>query len=802
METPVSTSRAAERTATGTAKGISPAAVGMALGLITAAGASVVMAGWVAEVAVLVRSRPGPATLPFNGALSLAGLGLAVAALCWRPPAVRPRWLVRWATGAAAGAGALAAVALLEDITHRSLAIDRMFVRDAFTTVGHPGRAAPETSLAILLLSVALLAEAWQPGRARAVAWVSAAAAAVTVVAATELAGSSQQLFGLLGSSRVALSGVVFLGLIAVAIQAALSDRAGAVRALWVDPSVRASVLRIFVLPLPLIAVPPIVICTAIINRAHPGAGRIVSELGTAMLATLVFVNAWVGYRFAARMTRPLAAMAAGAGHVAEGDLQSALSAIAPSAAGAAALPDDRAGQDEIGQLSAAFDRMRADLESQARARWLINEARARASAEPDLAGAFGAFVNQLGAGIDFGRATYFRPKDTGDFVTEASAAPATKLLRAGGEVGESTPADGAPPARMIGPESIVIDDVEALPDDTGVRHWLNDPGMRSLLTVPTVAGGEVRALFTFSSDRPGVFGPQEAALLRSAVREAAVVFDMHVNLRRERAAVARLEEIDRQKNEFVNMVAHDLRSPMGIVAGFADTLRLRWDRLSERQREEFLRTISRNVNGLSGMVEDMLDVARIESGDFTYDISPFSLDALVRETTTAVVQSFGRRETIIAVDDGLPLAKGDEQRVWQVLTNLLSNACKFSEAGESVAVRVTAHGRMLRVAVSDRGPGVAPGDRRQIFDKYARLPAAPGQRQAKGTGLGLYICKLLVEAQGGQIGVQGGTGGGATFWFTVPAAPAEASSRSATSRSATPPLASRGASGETTVKR
>jgi signal transduction histidine kinase len=118
-------------------------------------------------------------------------------------------------------------------------------------------------------------------------------------------------------------------------------------------------------------------------------------------------------------------------------------------------------------------------------------------------------------------------------------------------------------------------------------------------------------------------------------------------------------------------------------------------------------------------------------------------------------------------------------------MTNLLSNACKFSENDEAVTVRVTAEGQMLRVGITDHGPGVPDEDRRHIFDKYARPPAAPGRRQAKGTGLGLYICKLLVEAQGGKIGVEGSTGGGATFWFTVPTAPAKSTPRSARTREA-----------------
>jgi signal transduction histidine kinase/HAMP domain-containing protein len=723
MEVAVSASRSAE--------GIRPGVFGAVLGWIAAALAAAVTVGWLASVTRLVRTGPGPASLSFNGAVSLGALGLAAAALCWRGPGQRSGRIAAWTAAATAVAGFLAAGSLIEDSSGRSLGLDGLLMRH-----GHPGRVAAEVSVAVLLLAAGASVELWWPRRAAVAAALVSCAAAVSLVAATEV-----------GTARMALPTVVLLWLLALSLLFAVADRAGPIHVLWLERSVRASLLRAFVLPLPLIAVAPLVVCAAVVGNS-----RQVFEIGTATVTALVLASAWVGSRVAARMTRALTEVTATARQIAGGHLDTPVRT--------------QVGDDEIGQLAAAFDLMRADLQSEAKIRQVVNDARTRASAAPHLAGAFTAFAQRLAAEVPFDRVTYVRPTGTGQFRVEAIAGPRAGELAVGDllavEISRST--------RLLGPDSVVIDDLQALPEEPAVGELLSSLGTRSLLTVPNIAGGQVGSLLAFGSSHAAVFGPREATLLRAAVRETAVVFDILVNLERERTTVERLEEIDRQKNDFIGMVTHDLRSPMSVIAGFADTLRLQWNRLSPSQREEILWTISRNVLGLSAMVEDMLDVARIESGDYSYNVSPFPLDALVRRTTTELIQAHAGREAAIVIDDDLPLANADEQRVWQVLNNLLSNACKFSDDNEPIAVRVTIQRGLLRVAVSDRGPGVPSEDRDLIFDKYARLPSAPGRPRVEGTGLGLYISKLLIEAQGGQIGVDDGPGSGATFWFTVPA--------------------------------
>ena len=227
--------------------------------------------------------------------------------------------------------------------------------------------------------------------------------------------------------------------------------------------------------------------------------------------------------------------------------------------------------------------------------------------------------------------------------------------------------------------------------------------------------------------------------------------------------------ELDALKNDFVAMVAHDLRSPMSVIAGFAETLNKRWDRLDTEQRSMLLDGIARNVYSLDHLVEDVLQVARLESGQFTYEIAPFDLAALVRRTAEEITRPEGRAEIQVELAEDLPFALGDELRNWQILNNLVSNALKFSPVESIVSVEVSRVGDELRVSITDRGVGIQEHDLARLFGKFSRVSQGGGK--AAGTGLGLYICRLMVEAQGGTIGVTSEQGKGSTFFYTLPIA-------------------------------
>jgi two-component system, OmpR family, sensor histidine kinase KdpD len=269
-----------------------------------------------------------------------------------------------------------------------------------------------------------------------------------------------------------------------------------------------------------------------------------------------------------------------------------------------------------------------------------------------------------------------------------------------------------------------------------------------------------------------GGFGPPREPAPGEVEELRAANQALRVALERQQAEVERLRDLDGLKNEFVAMVAHDLRSPMASISGAADTLLSSGDLLGEEHRRSLLEMITRSTGRLAGLVEDVLQVARIESGQFSYDVAPFDLGILVRRTATeAEVGGGGRPRISVDVEAGLPPAQADEERVWQVLMNLLSNALKFSPDDSTVDVAVVAAGPRLRVTITDRGAGIAAEDLPRLFEKFSRIRPAEVHSTGNSTGLGLYICRRIVEAQGGRIWCQSRPGEGSNFVFTVPAA-------------------------------
>lgn len=237
-----------------------------------------------------------------------------------------------------------------------------------------------------------------------------------------------------------------------------------------------------------------------------------------------------------------------------------------------------------------------------------------------------------------------------------------------------------------------------------------------------------------------------------------------------EKQMIRQLEEMNDLRNEFVAVIAHDLRAPAASISGFAHLLIDEWDAIDDEKKIENLRIITRNTDALVEFVENVLQVARIEAGEFTYQISSFNIRALAQRTVNESIGPNNDRRVELITPDALPLVLGDEERQWQILTNLLSNALKFSPAKEPIVVELSRIGDWVQVAVTDRGIGIAKDDLVKMFRKSERLLTS-GNPIIPGNGLGLFICKTLVEAQGGRIWCESTPGQGSTFFFTIPVA-------------------------------
>ena len=238
--------------------------------------------------------------------------------------------------------------------------------------------------------------------------------------------------------------------------------------------------------------------------------------------------------------------------------------------------------------------------------------------------------------------------------------------------------------------------------------------------------------------------------------------------LQRETEAANSLRQLDHMKNEFVAMVAHDLRSPMAVMSGFAGILTDRWDVLSDPQKLDLVGRIANATSRLTNLVNDVLDVSRMEAGELRYDRKAFDLSDLIGRAVVEGVGYEDRERVQVQSVMKVPPVFADEQRVWQVFLNLLSNALKFSPEDEVVEVEIEPSDAQCLVRVKDRGPGIPPEYQDKVFERFAKVP---GTEDERGTGLGLYIARSMIEAQGGTLRLESSPGAGSTFTFSLPIA-------------------------------
>jgi signal transduction histidine kinase len=276
-----------------------------------------------------------------------------------------------------------------------------------------------------------------------------------------------------------------------------------------------------------------------------------------------------------------------------------------------------------------------------------------------------------------------------------------------------------------------------------------------------------------------GLTGPLRSALLLLAV--AAVLgggllfLFLLRRLRAAREEQRRLAEINAVREEFMSIVSHELRTPVTGLLGFLQTTLDHWDAMSDDDRRAALSRASTNARRLHALTRDVLDTASIESGDLSYVFEVVDINAEVASAATAAQDLQPNRPISVSTPDEHGWVRADPERVQQVLTNLLDNAAKNSAPETPIDISVTASGRDVEVAVTDRGAGI-PGDEiARVFDKFVRGRAS----DTRGTGLGLYICKRIIEAHGGRIWAKSEPGG-TTLTFALPAVPAPTESSTA----------------------
>jgi signal transduction histidine kinase/ActR/RegA family two-component response regulator len=244
--------------------------------------------------------------------------------------------------------------------------------------------------------------------------------------------------------------------------------------------------------------------------------------------------------------------------------------------------------------------------------------------------------------------------------------------------------------------------------------------------------------------------------------------------------AKAEAERANHAKSEFLSRMSHELRTPLNSVIGFAQILEMN---LGSHPEQESVRYIYEAGRHLLDLINEVLDISRIETGTMTVSLEPVSLETLVRECLDLVTPQARERGIEIINRVGRDRhVRGDRQRLKQVLLNLLSNAIKFNRDHGSVTLDCEARDEWVRIAVTDTGAGIAPELAQRLFVPFDRLEAAAAG--IEGTGLGLALSQQLVTTMGGTLGVDSAPGQGSTFWFELPVGPAEGS---ANERAASP---------------
>jgi signal transduction histidine kinase len=358
-----------------------------------------------------------------------------------------------------------------------------------------------------------------------------------------------------------------------------------------------------------------------------------------------------------------------------------------------------------------------------------------------------------------------FRVRATSQFGTELADSQRAAVIHAG---------EGAVGRLIERREPVQISDIGAeRAYESPLRDALLRGGYRALLAVPMLHEDAVVGGLVVSRKVPGEFPTETVELLRTFANQSALAVQNARLFREIEDKSAELEVANRHKSEFLASMSHELRTPLNAVIGFSEVLLERmFGDLNDKQ-EEYLRDIYSSGRHLLSLINDILDLAKIEAGKMELDLARFDLPQAIENAVTLVR---GRADAHAIrlekqIDPRLGDIVGDERKVKQILLNLLSNAVKFTPEGGRITVRATPADGSVEIAVTDTGIGIAPGDQAAVFEEFRQV-GTDYARKREGTGLGLALTKRFVELHGGAIELKSALGEGSTFTFTLPVRP------------------------------
>jgi two-component system, NtrC family, sensor kinase len=305
--------------------------------------------------------------------------------------------------------------------------------------------------------------------------------------------------------------------------------------------------------------------------------------------------------------------------------------------------------------------------------------------------------------------------------------------------------------------------------DVARVREVFERHGYRSLLAMPLLFEAQTLGVLTVWRREAGEFAPEVTSLLQTFASQCVLAI-RNAHLFRELEHKSRqLEVASQHKSEFLANMSHELRTPLNAIIGFSEVLSERmFGDLNEKQ-DEYLKDIHASGQHLLLLINDILDLSKIEAGRMELEVTPFDLPMAIDNALTLVRERAARRSIALhtKVDGRLGQVQGDERKIRQVLLNLLSNAIKFTPEGGRIEVGAKPVNGSIEVSVSDTGVGIASEDQEAVFEEFRQVGTA--EKKAEGTGLGLTLSRKFIELHGGRIWVESQVGAGSTFTFSVP---------------------------------
>ena len=355
---------------------------------------------------------------------------------------------------------------------------------------------------------------------------------------------------------------------------------------------------------------------------------------------------------------------------------------------------------------------------------------------------------------------------------TVPTPAESEQLTRAELELGSASPFVAGLSARR----PLVVDDFDT---DARFGGWsgpwatvLRALGCRSLALVPLRLGHEVIGALVAAYTRPEAISGDDLAFLEAFADRAAPIAVRARAYDQERESAEKLARLDRQKGEFLALVSHELRTPLTAVKGFVDTVLEHWQTLPDHRRRELLDRASSNADELNRLVGQLLDFARLDAANVRITRQQIELSEELAHVLVNLAAALAEHPVEVDVPVGTAIL-ADPKAFSDVLTNLLTNAAKFSPPGAPIRVRAETDGDVVVVSVVDHGGGIPFDEQKRVFDRFYQSPSnLPTQR---GTGIGLTIAKRFTEMQGGRISLESEPGLGSTFFVSMPAATSDA---------------------------